>query len=588
VRVLATSREVLGVPDEQIVPVRPLAVPDSSGTGDPTELGEYPSVRLFIERARQVDPRFSLNRANAAAIATICHRFDGLPLALELAAARLQTEELSTLAAKVERDPSSPVLSSTSSGHRGLAEAMASSYSRLLPASALLFRRLSAFAGDFDRAQALAMAPAGSTAWPAALDDLVARSLVLRREGGGYHVLTPAREFASGQMTEAERAEIEALHADIMVLDATTNGRRIRGREEREAVLALRAHFDDYRSAWLYLFEHGRLGDAATLITSIFQFALLQPRPEVYGWAAALGAALDAEEPLAADVLGAAALGRWYSGDMATAVSTAERATTIGTGTAGHLVWARTALVDALAYAGRLDELRVHYAALVQELYSTADPYWIVNGLGFECISFVMSRRPDKAQQRVDQAFALARELENPDCLQWALYAQGRVLERSDPGAASKMYEAGMRVAREVDSRFNLSLHLAEWVALERSRHDARRAAEGALDLLDLVAVSGNRAQLSRALREAALCLEAAGRRRAAARVFLARQGLPEMPRDLEHDASDVATVEALSRALADEWVSIEIDARITPEREVVALCRDELVEMIASMPPRT
>ena len=104
VRVLATSREVLGVPGEAVWPVPPLAVPsrtagevrqDRAGWQGATParaeaLGRYDAVRLFVERAATADPGFTLTPANAAVVAELCRRLDGLPLAIELAAARVR------------------------------------------------------------------------------------------------------------------------------------------------------------------------------------------------------------------------------------------------------------------------------------------------------------------------------------------------------------------------------------------------------------------------------------------------------------------------------------------------------------------
>ena len=85
---LVTSREPLRVRDERVVPVLPLALPDAESLPDLETLAQVPAVALFVERVREVQPDFALTADNAQAIAEICRRLDGLPLALELAAAR--------------------------------------------------------------------------------------------------------------------------------------------------------------------------------------------------------------------------------------------------------------------------------------------------------------------------------------------------------------------------------------------------------------------------------------------------------------------------------------------------------------------
>jgi hypothetical protein len=88
--VLATSREPLGVGGERIFPVPPLSVPETSSLAGVEEVAGYEAVRLFVDRAREVAPGFGLTETNAAAVAELCLRLDGIPLAIELAAARLR------------------------------------------------------------------------------------------------------------------------------------------------------------------------------------------------------------------------------------------------------------------------------------------------------------------------------------------------------------------------------------------------------------------------------------------------------------------------------------------------------------------
>ncbi|MCX5010925.1 LuxR C-terminal-related transcriptional regulator [Streptomyces sp. NBC_00555] len=99
--VLATALEPLGVYGERLVPLAPLPVPGSAGTGDPHEVLEAASVALFVRRARDADPDFALTLENAAAVAEICTRLDGLPLAVELAARRLRLLSPQSLAARL-------------------------------------------------------------------------------------------------------------------------------------------------------------------------------------------------------------------------------------------------------------------------------------------------------------------------------------------------------------------------------------------------------------------------------------------------------------------------------------------------------
>jgi hypothetical protein len=150
-KLLVTSREPLRVRDERIVPVQPLALPDPAQVPDLAHLSAIPSVALFVERAREANPAFALTSDNADTIAELCQRLDGLPLALELAAARLALLAPTALLQRLERRL--PLLSR---GARDLPQrqqtlrtTIAWSYDLLEAGEQHLFRRLAVFVGGF-------------------------------------------------------------------------------------------------------------------------------------------------------------------------------------------------------------------------------------------------------------------------------------------------------------------------------------------------------------------------------------------------------------------------------------------------------
>jgi predicted ATPase/DNA-binding XRE family transcriptional regulator len=147
-RVLTTSRTPLRLSGEHLYPVSPLELPDADHLSSLEELGQTPAVRLFVDRVRAVKPDFALSEANAHPVVEIVRRLDGLPLALELVAARVQVLSPIALAARLDR--SLPLL--TGGAHdlpdrqRTLRHAMAWSYDLLQPNHQTLFRRLGVFA----------------------------------------------------------------------------------------------------------------------------------------------------------------------------------------------------------------------------------------------------------------------------------------------------------------------------------------------------------------------------------------------------------------------------------------------------------
>ena len=166
-QVLTTSRTPLHAYGEWEYPLAPLPVPDPTHLPPLAQLREFGSVRLFIERAQAVQPAFSLTSANAPMVAAICHRVDGLPLAIELAAARLKILPPSALLTRLANRL--PLLTGGASTlparQRTMRDTIAWSYDLLAPGEQALFRRLAVFAGGFTLAAAEAMEDPDGERW---------------------------------------------------------------------------------------------------------------------------------------------------------------------------------------------------------------------------------------------------------------------------------------------------------------------------------------------------------------------------------------------------------------------------------------
>jgi predicted ATPase len=228
---LVTSREPLRIRDERVVPVLPLTLPDADHLPDLDRLARVPAVALFVERVREVQPTFALTADNAQAIAEICRRLDGLPLALELAAARsnlLPPEAL--LARLVHR---LPLLThgarDVPQRQQTLRNTIAWSYDLLDEIEKALFRRLSVFAGGFtlEAVQAVCVLDATSTASSAEdnedagldqLAQLLDKSLVQPQQGMGgeprFTMLETIHEYAQEQLeASGEATTVQERHA---------------------------------------------------------------------------------------------------------------------------------------------------------------------------------------------------------------------------------------------------------------------------------------------------------------------------------------------------------------------------------------
>lgn len=204
VRILATSREALRVVHEQVYRVRPLSVPPPGLGADAAALLEYSAVELFVERAR-ARAGYDLIDANAEAVSTICRHLDGVPLAIELAAAwteafppRLLAADLRAHLLRAEGGPWD-----ASARHRTLEAMLQWSYDRLRPALKVQYERLSVFRGEFELEAAVAVTGGDPADALAGLRDLVAKSLVeMRRtdKGAVYRLLFVPRAYAEEKL----------------------------------------------------------------------------------------------------------------------------------------------------------------------------------------------------------------------------------------------------------------------------------------------------------------------------------------------------------------------------------------------------
>lgn len=257
-KILTTSREALGILGEAVYQVPTLALPGSRSPLPTDTLMEYEGIRLFVERARAVYTDFELTGENAAAVVQICRRLDGIPLALELAAARTQVLAVEQIAARL--DHRLELLTGGNRAapprHQTLRAAIDWSYDLLPHHSQILFRRLSVFAGGFTLAAAEAVCSDELLPLPALFDHLarlVDQSLVIvvqLRGDARYHMLETIRQYAGEKLiASGERERVNLRHAVYFVELAEEAELKLTSAERGVWFDRLQAEDDNLRAA---------------------------------------------------------------------------------------------------------------------------------------------------------------------------------------------------------------------------------------------------------------------------------------------------------------------------------------------------
>ena len=280
-RVLATSREALGITGEVAWPVPSLSLPDLRRLPDLGSLPRYESARLFLERAVSVKPTFALTEHNASAVAQVCYRLDGIPLAIELAAARTKALSVEEISARL--DDCFGLLSAGARTamprHRTLHATMDWSHELLPEEERTLFRRLSVFAGG------LALGAAESVCAGEDLESdqvlellarLVDKSLVAVWERDGetrYRQLETVRQYGWKRLSESEEAvEFQDRHAGYYLALAEGAEPELKGEGQLPWLERLGTEHDNLRAAMRWLLTRGEPEEAARLGWALWLF----------------------------------------------------------------------------------------------------------------------------------------------------------------------------------------------------------------------------------------------------------------------------------------------------------------------------
>jgi predicted ATPase/class 3 adenylate cyclase len=460
-KVLATSRTPLRLRGEHEVPVPPLQLPDRDAPLPLEQLAQYEAVRLFSERARAVRPDFAVTTASAPAVAEICRRLDGLPLAIELAAVHSKIFSPPVLLARLERRL--PILTEGPRDlplrQQTLRNAIAWSYDLLTPPEQALFRRLAVFASGWTletAQQVCATAGQDEAAILALLTSLVNQSLVRVGERQGhprYELLETLREYAWEQLEAAhEIAAVRAAHFHWYARLAEAALPHLRGPAQAAWADRLELEHDNLRAALAWCAQDtARAGAGLCLAGALGRFWLLRDYwHEGLRWVETMLAAESAASACRARALYAAGA---LSSDGDRARRWLEESVAL---------WRRLDDRSGLAYA--LDELadkqRINHN-LAGAVAAAEESRALLAGLGdagglawstFE-LGRIALRRNDLVQARrlLEQSRDLFRAAEEKGGQAWCLYQLGRVcLTQEDYPAARAALHASLALRREL------------------------------------------------------------------------------------------------------------------------------------------
>jgi predicted ATPase len=584
--VLVTSRERLDLPYEMVWPVRPLElpVPRASTVAD---VMSSAAVQLLVERAHTGVAQVLLSDEDALAISAICRRCDGLPLALELAAARLETLSPRELLMELESSIGAlgPRREDESLGRPpGLLEALDASYGGLSEDEQVLLDELAVFAGPAALDAVIAVCRGADRTVRTGLDGLVRRSMLSverSTDRNRFRLLESIRQYAAAHGRVDD--DLLARHSAFFVTEAERRGAQYLTGEGVDAARAMADQFDDFRLAVQRLTAREDWADAARIVLALHAFCLFSLRPELHTWALHLDGRLPEHDPRAAELQGIVALGLWFRGDHEAALAKATGALEAAGAAEGpaSTIWAHTAILNAASHIGDLDAATHHLSQLRRECYATGHPYWIINANAMEAVGLATIGLTDLAVRPAAEAVRLAEELGNPEGQYWAAYAQALALRPTDVDGAEAALDRSLAAARSNGSRFNEGNVLVEQLSIHVERGRLGAAAATALDLLAHLERAGGFGQIWEVVLLAARALADAGRDEAALTLLAAGTDRPRAPHlGIDRLLAGVHD-DLVSRLGADAAKRTAARAPFLTEVEVIERCRHELEALL-------
>jgi len=490
--VLVTSRAALRISGEREYTVPPLPLPKPAQVSDLAALSGVPAVALFVQRAQAVNPAFSLTEENAAAVAAICARLDGLPLALELAAARSRILSPQALLARLDRRL--PLLTGGArdlpARQRTLRDTITWSYDLLNPMEQALLRRLAVFVGGCTLAAAEAVCDADGRHGLDVLNGLgsLGEHSLLRREAGAageprFTMLETVREYGLEQLAaDDEQPNIQRAHAEYMLQLARSARRGMTGPAQAEWVRRLELEHHNLRAAFAWALAADEAELALRLCAALTTFWYIKGYcQEGRDWSArALAAAPDAAPARRAAVLFGAANLADIQHDHVEARAHIEASVALW-----RTVGDRRGLASSLSVLGMLARHDRDWATARRAceealaIYAESPEPW-GQRLALGVLGWVAEDQGDHATARrlLEASLAVARTGKSPIDIALQLNNLGIVaIRQGDDCEAEARHGEALRLTRDVDAREPMACALEGLAAVAAARRDHRRAA---------------------------------------------------------------------------------------------------------------
>jgi predicted ATPase/class 3 adenylate cyclase len=573
-KVLATSRAPLGLYGEKEYAVPPLSVPDVRHLPDLKTLSQYEAVRLFIERAKSAKADFEVTDDSAPAVAEICVRLDGLPLAIELAAARIKM-----LPPRAMLHRLGSRLKLLTGGARDLPERQRTlrgtiewSHALLDEGERTLFGRLAVFSGGRTLEAIEAICDAEGDLPVDAFDgisSLVDKSLLRQEEGPGgeprFVMLETVHEFAREKLRQSAEAEqIKRVHAEYFLTVAEEAFPELRGPHQLEWLERLEAEHDNMRAALSWALDRKEVESALRLGSALSGFwSVRDYQSEGRRW---LGEALAMDGRVSPEVRAMALAGAgWLAmdqGDLGRAKEACEEGLELLANEAREEASeARLWLLGFLGWVAwqreqheQAKQLFEEGLALSQEM---SDIWWLATSLSNLAVVSQSLGDSERATELYYESMGLLREQGdkhslaiNLNNLAMVVYSQG------DLGRAAQLTEEAVALFRELGARGDAALGLCNlgWIALLQD--DLGRTTDLYRESLSLSWDTGLNQIVQGSLEGLACLAGAQGKTERATQLWGAAQALHEtkgIPRDIDFLAEADARISAVRSGMGEE-----------------------------------